>query len=149
MPSKRAEKVWKRLMSWYGSRLAEQFGPHAPDDWAEFFDRNDDERLRAALETVRRASPVYPPTLGQIEAALPAKPRPGARSIPQRLGNEAPRRFGSQMCGHQLMGPWNYFSERRGRDEVLGVQINGCAVCGKPSHRVRVDELPSEQDAAA
>ena len=51
MSSKRAEAIWRRLGQWYGTRLVDQYGPKPPPDWAELFDRTDDERLEKALST--------------------------------------------------------------------------------------------------
>src|SRR5690606_34233952 len=73
--SRRASRIWERLGQWYGSRLADAYGPTPPEDWAELIDRTDDERLEDALVSVRRESPVFPPTLGQLEAAIPKRQR--------------------------------------------------------------------------
>lgn len=162
--SKRSDSSWKRLGSWYGARLFEQYGQHPPEDWCELFDRTDDERLWDALLAVRRESPVHPPTLGQIEAALPKKQwaSNGEPSKPQQCADLMLAKHGEDMCKHQRAMPWNYFGPMR-EFEVLpkskppmyithpdprGVQVPACEECGKPTYRMTLDEAVSPGVAA-
>lgn len=158
--SRRAQRVWDRLLSWYGARLAEQFGKHPPDDWAVLFDRTDDERLEQALLAVRRSSPGHPPTLGEIEAALPAKPMGNKSDLNPAEALCAFVVRNRETCQHQRMRPWSYFGPvvdfptNKARDypvshpSIRGVVVPSCGDCGKPSLRVMLDELVSTGAAA-
>ena len=153
--SRRAERVWGRLTSWYGARLAEQYGSKPPEDWRELIDRTDDARLEAGLINVRRASPVHPPTLGQLEEAIPAKRiGPSGESIAKQLNDFVLQH--RSLCEHQIAKNWNYFgpveelaSKHRGSEIVShpvihGVQIPACMLCERPSLRVLQENLRSE-----
>ncbi len=152
----RANRVWKRLGSWYGTRLVEQYGEHPPEDWAEIIDRTDDERLDDALLQVRRDTPIHPPTLGQLEAALPKKQwtSDGQPSKPQQIADLMLEKHGAEMCIHQLARPWSYFGPMA-EFEVLpkskppvytrhpdarGVVVAPCEHCDKPSYRVLLEQ---------
>ena len=150
--SKRSQRAWARLSSWYGARLQEQYGPNPPDDWCEIFDRTDDERLQHGMLTARRESPIHPITLGQLEAAIPAKHGAVTRqSVPDVLCEAATRKFNP--CQHQSAAGWNFFgplrefvSKHAGGDlvthpDVRGVQIPACAECDRPSLRLLLDEI--------
>lgn len=150
--SKRSQKVWARLVSWYGSRIAEAYGSEPPEDWAFLIDRNDDERLETALLAVRRLSPIHPPTLGQLESALPARTTAETPSLAFVLSEAALERF-RDLCKHQIAKPWNYFgpiedfvSKHRNNEiirhpRIVGVQIPACAECGTYSRRLKLDEI--------
>ncbi len=151
--SKRADRTWKRLASWYGARLAEQYGDNPPEDWADLIDRTDDERLEQALAAVRRASPTHPPTLGQLEAAVPSRHLASDPSSVSILSAAAMRMLGKSLCMHQIAMPWNYFGPveefaSKNRDgeivshpRVRGVQIPPCAACGTQSRRLLLDDV--------
>jgi hypothetical protein len=162
--SRRAKRTWDRLGSWYGSRLADQYGEHPPEDWVDLFDRTDDERLDQALSSVRHASPIHPPTLGQLENAIPRREVAGSPSRAQTVANAIMTRHGAEMCIHQLKQPWNYFgpvkdfiSKSRGENgnevikhpEVRGVQVPACAECSKPTFRMLVDDIVTQGVRAA
>lgn len=163
--SKRAARTWDRLRQWYGARVAEQYGELPPPDWCALIDRTDDERLESAMSRVRHASPIHPPTLGQLEDAIPRRARAGEATLAERLCDAAARKFGPALCQHQLLGPWNYFGpvkeyvcanradEIVTHPEVRGVQIPQCAKCSKPSHRMLANEatapwVPKQIDSA-
>ncbi len=146
--SKRASKVWAKLGEWYGSRLADNYGPTPPEDWCEIIDRTDDESLHSALLSVRRASPIHPPTLGQLEDAIPKRESGKAGpSKPERLATLMLR---NDLCKHQLFSRWNYFGPmttfellpKRTPPEYVthpdprGVQVPPCEQCERPSYRV-------------
>lgn len=151
--SSRALKVWSRLGQWYGSRIAESYGDIPPPDWCALIDRTDDERLDVALMNVRRETPIHPPTLGQLEAALPQRRHqsnredgPMARLVTHVLKTRQP-------CPHQVRSGWSWFgpeeevvSKQRGSEVVRHVMPRGCVVpecaeCGKPSVRALLDEV--------
>jgi hypothetical protein len=158
--TRRAQKAWDRLKSWYGTRLADSYGDAPPEDWCELIDRTDPERLEEALATVRSESPVYPPTLGQLEASVPKRRDSSGPSMAFLLSEHAVKKLQTQFCPHQLRGPWNYFgpvreykrlgtkSEAVKHPEVRGVHVPACQECGKPTHRFTVDDLVSEGVAA-
>jgi len=146
--SKRAQRAWDRLISWYGTRFGEQYGKHPPEDWSALIDRTDDKRLDEAMLTVRRNSPAHPPTLGQLEAAIPARADRGGKSVPELLCEHTTATLGSQLCQHQLQRPWNYFGDAR-TGIVSGVQIASCEPCGRPSHRVLARDLQTAAEERA
>lgn len=160
--SRRAQRVWDRLASWYGTRLVDQYGKHPPEDWCGAIDRTDDERLEVGLLGARRASPAHPPTLGQFEAAIPAKQIGiGGQSAPEKLCEYAIKTFGHELCKHQIARPWSYFgpmteyaSKGRGGQmvmmpEVRGVVVPACDECGKQSRRVLLAEILGDGERAA
>lgn len=152
--SRRAAKVWDRLRQWYGARLAEQYGDVPPPDWCDVVDRTDDERLDAALSHVRHQTPVHPPTLGQLEDAIPKRDTGNhGPSKPQRLSDLMFREHGAAMCRHQFSRPLSYFgplttfelkSDSKKPNYVThpeprGAVMSACEECGKPSFRVLLE----------
>lgn len=150
--SSRASKVWERLGQWYGARMADSYGPTPPDDCAELIDRTDDVRLWDALFAVRKETPIFPPTLGQLEAALPRRNLDADRqpSKAQTLCELMLKTHGMQMCMHQHARPWNYFGpvsefavankQSVSHADPRGAQVPACEACGRPSYRVTLDE---------
>lgn len=151
--SRRADATWKRLSSWYGARLAEQYGAQPPEDWCELIDRTDPERLDLALMAVRRTSPAHPPTLGQLEGAIPNRQNSNEPSLVEQLSAGVMRFLGKQLCKHQIAAVWNYYGpieehsskHRNGEISVhprpVGVQIPACADCGNGSHRMTLEDI--------
>lgn len=157
--SRRASRVWDRLGQWYGSKLADSYGPTPPEDWAVLIDRTDDERLEQALLAVRRESPVFPPTLGQIESQIPKRATGGGPSKPQQLAELMLKTH--DLCEHQRARPWNYFGPLREflmpkidpplyvtHPDPRGVQVPACEQCGKPSYRVKLEDSVTDGVAA-
>lgn len=155
--SNRSQKLWDRLSSWYGARLAEQYGAHPPEDWCAVFDRTDPDDMQRALIDMRRSSPIHPPTLGQLEEAIPEKTSgPLAQSKPEKIALLMLEKHDKDMCQHQRARPWNYFGpmttfERLPKQtppayvthpDPIGAQVPPCVECGKPSFRVRLDQVP-------
>lgn len=154
--SHRAQKLWDKLASWYGARIAEQYGANPPEDWAELFDRTDPDDIASALIDARRLSPIHPPTLGQVEAAIPRKQRtgPGEKSKPEKIAELMLAKHGKDLCPHQCARPWNYFGPMTTFEllpkrvppqyvthpDPRGVQVPPCEACGKPSFRVTLDQ---------
>lgn len=139
--SRRAAAVWKRLAQWYGARFLETYTTEPPEDWARLVDETSPERMEQALLAVRRESPVHPPTLGQLEAAIPPQrlDAGNAPSTNQQLATFALRRIAGELCRHQMVSSWNYFGDRE--MGFSGVQIPSCDECGKRSHRFLASEL--------
>jgi hypothetical protein len=161
--SSRALKIWARLGQWYGSRLAESYGPTPPEDWAELIDRTDDDRLDSALLAVRRETPIHPPTLGQLENALPKKQvvASGAPTKVQQLAELMLRKHNKDLCRHQFAKPWTYFgppvefpipNTKPALSVTLpdprGVTVSECEACHKPSYRVLLVDSIGEGVAA-
>lgn len=158
-PSNRAQKYWAKLIEWYGSRVAENYGPQPPDEWCDFFDRTDPDDVAMAMRSCRRSTPIHPPTLGQLEAAIPEKiAGPIGPSKPLKLCDLMMEKHGKELCRHQLAKPWNYFGPMTTFDrqiqglkasekpptvthpDPVGVQVPPCEECEKPSFRVRLDQ---------
>ncbi len=158
-PSKRALVYWGKLIEWYGSRVAENYGDSPPEEWCEFFDRNDPDDVTQAMRSCRHSTPIHPPTLGQLEAAVPEKiVGPSGPSKAQKLCDLMLEKHDKEMCKHQRAKPWNYFGPsvtfdliQRGlkasekpptvtHTDPIGVQVPGCEECGTQSFRVRLDQ---------
>lgn len=152
--SRRADRTWKRLATWYGSRLFEQYGENVPEDWALVIDRVDDDRLEQALLDVRRETPIHPPTLGQFEGKIPGKSLlPNTPSKSQIICEYVMEKFGKELCKHQLAMPWAYFGPVRefvtkhaggqvvNQPDPRGARIPACEPCGQPERTVRHPEL--------
>ena len=145
--SSRAKRFWKRCIQSWGTKLTEQYGTTCPDDWCKAINRTDNERLDMAIIALRQETPIWPPTLGQLEAAIPRKQIHGGDSIPDRLAQYAVSKF--RLCEHQSMRPWNYFGElvddgsKIGFPITKGVVIQECGDCRQSSHRLLVTELPA------
>lgn len=107
MVSNRAAHVWKRLGSWYGARLAEDYGPTPPRDWCTVIDRADRGVLRDALVHIRQTCPIHPPTLPQLEAAIRAVSPPSEppRDYREALTAEVLRR---RLTPRQLISAWTW-----------------------------------------
>lgn len=144
----RAERAWKRLVSWYGARMADQYGPTCPADWATAIERVDDERLEKALIEIRRISPAHPPTLGQFESAIPKREIQRGPNLAEQLVEFVIAR--RRTCEHQRADRWNFFgpvaehtNERRTvtHPSIKGVQVPACEKCQMPTVRVLLDEI--------
>lgn len=149
--SRRASKVWEKLGQWYGSRFADNYGPTPPEDWCGVIDRTDDESLHSALLSVRRASPIHPPTLGQLEDAIPK--RETGNSGPSKPERLATLMLQNDLCKHQCLARWSYFGPMttfeikrdKGKPDYVthpdprGVVVAACEECGKPSVRVLLE----------
>lgn len=141
----RTKKAWRRLVDAYGARLTDQYGVTPPQDWCDAIGRCSDRQLNAAIAGVRRASPVYAPSLGQFENCIPAAAEIGRNLIDElaQAGAKLP------MCAHQRMRPWSYFGGQEegeaGRVNLIpkGVVIPECEPCKRKSLRVLVSDLPA------
>lgn len=147
MPRKvslRVSRIWNRLGQWYGARWGDSYGTVPPDDWAALIDRTDDDRIEHALAETRKASPVHPPTLGQLEAAIPKKRRPEDPSPAKVLCDFVLKH--RNPCAHQVQRTWSYFG---GPEGVKGAVVPECSECSRPSMRVKLEEVTGEGIRAA
>src|SRR5690606_32679515 len=111
--SLKAKRVWKTLMGYYGSRLADSYGPQPPDEWCEVIDRCDNERLARALSQIRREHVTFPPTLGQFEAATKRPLKSGReRTVAEKLTQFVVENRG--LTPTQLRGPWKWLADSEG-----------------------------------
>jgi hypothetical protein len=104
---------------------------------------------------VRRESPKFPPTLGDLEKAIPKRETGNSGpSKPQRLADLMLKLHGRDMCAHQVARPWTY-SGPLVTFELLPAQkppayvthpdprtvvVAPCDSCEKPSFRVKLDQ---------
>lgn len=105
-----------------------------------------------ALLAARRETPIFPPTLGQIEALIPQrKQQSRGPSKPEQIAELMLR---NPLCKHQLSGRWSFFGPPR-EFEVLpkrkppefvthpdprGAQVDACEKCESPSYRVLLED---------
>lgn len=149
----RTANVWKRCAQWYGARWFDTYGNQCPREWEAVINRTDEKRLEAGLAAARRASQIYPFTLGQLEAAIPKRHLPGEKPIADQLTDYVKANL--TLCQHQNRGPWSFFyhneddGSRYGAMTISGVTISECKECSRPSHRVRTDELNVSHAGAA
>lgn len=138
-PNPRHSRIWRKLASWYGARLVEQFGEEMPEDWRELVDKTDDTRLHAALLNVRRASPAHPPTLGQLEMCIPLPTRATTRSTGEELIELATKTL--KPCKHQLASGWPTLYD--GLGTVSAIVVPTCTIdgCGAPGRKFKREEL--------
>lgn len=131
--SARAKRFWSRASQSWGSRFTDQYGPTPPEEWQSVIDRVDDERLSRAISVLRTETPNFPPTLGQLEKALPYQLN-SQESAPDLLAQAMVRRYANVMCEHQLAFPWTYFGKwvhdgaNRPFPETHGVVVHKCKV---------------------
>jgi hypothetical protein len=126
--SPRARRVWDRLTEWYGTRLAEMYGPNPPRDWRRLVDRSNDFDVRRALNTIRTKHPSHPPTLPEFESALrpppPVHREPHEATLQERLVAHVMKT--RHLPPAQIIARWTFLYERvqwtdrenRPRDEL-------------------------------
>lgn len=159
--SRRAGSFWTRLAHSWGSKFIDAYGPTPPEDWANAIERTDDERLEQALTILRRDTPTFPPTLGQLENAIPKRQSGDGISKVQRLAGLMLDTHGAELCEHQRAMPWNYFGPLREyllpkidppdyvtHPDPRGVHVAACEACGTPSRRVLLEKAVSDGVAA-
>lgn len=115
-PSARANRVWQRMVEWYGARVADQFGKEPPVDWCRAIDRSDDTTVQRALSLIKTRYLDHPPTLPQFEAVM----RPAEASGVRRAGEAellsayVMRAYGARLTPRQTRGPWDYSRDKAG-----------------------------------
>jgi hypothetical protein len=143
--SPRAREFWKRMLSWYGARLADQYGMTPPADWCATVDRAG-RTLDAALVVIRKEHAVHPPTWPQFDSIVSRVSRAIAAgpSMQSRLVEHALRAYGSRLTPAQLRAAWTFhFLE----NECVCVDIpDDGEVKGM---RVRAADIPTWQNIGA
>lgn len=157
--SPRAKRVWARLGEWYGTKLAEQYGPFPPEDWCEVVDRNDNEDIKRGLNLIRSEFMSWPPTLPQFESAI----RPADHShanhgptIPEQLTDYVLKTYRLTVAQQRL--PWAFIGrtfDAPGQDGKMrshwGVEYTGVIVPADgdaPGYRVMVEDMQLGAQAA-
>lgn len=105
--SAHSKRFWQRASQSWGSKFIDQYGPTPLPEWQEVIDRTDEERLGRALSVLRQETPAWPPTLGQLEKAIPYQLH-ATESAPDMLAQAMVRNHANHMCEHQLAFPWTY-----------------------------------------
>jgi len=137
--SKRADRVWKRLIEAYGSRVAENYGRDVPKSWIDAIEDLTDEQVVYGLRKVVRDTPIHPPSLGQFVAAC--------IDMPQAHTDNGPT-IQAQLCAYVMLThfptdrdikfspdqsrqssqPWSYVY-REWIDENRPKHLQKCAEC--------------------
>jgi len=154
----RAKHVWTRLGEWYGSKLAEQYGPVPPEDWCEIVDRADNETVKRGLSVIRSTYVSWPPTLPQFEEAMRTTDR--SRGTPSAPVTERLVEFvlkHRRLTPRQLAAPWTYLGrsfDAPGPDGKIwanwGIEFTGVVVPAdgeNPGYRVMVADMQIEDEA--
>lgn len=158
-PSKRAQRVWTRLMETYGASFAEQYGTKKPDgsvvippDWSSVVDAADNDSVKAALVAVRAEHVKYPPNLAQFEAIFEKLKKPIAAAGPSVMDKLTDWVLANKpLTVAQLRMPWKYLGDQFDSPDIggkirakHGVNITGVVVPadGKaPGYRVMVSDM--------
>lgn len=153
--SPRARRVWDRLTEWYGTRVAETYGPNPPRDWCRLVDRSNDFDVKRALNTIRTKHPSHPPTLPEFESALrrpaPVHREPADATIQERLVAYVVKHY--RLTTAQLVAHWTFLYERAQWTDQLGRTRDELATCvgvwvpagdGAQGFRVSASELGLE-----
>jgi len=145
--SRRALRVWDRLTQWYGQRIAEQYGPTPPADWAAAVDQAADADVQRALTECRAKHVSFPPTLPEFEALLRGRPKHVGRrvTIQERLWDHALATL--PLSPEQLNRPGTFIYAGEpwsgGQNfEVRGLRID--AAGGRPAYRIMAEDLVTE-----
>ncbi len=129
--SARARHFWNRLTEWYGTRVAETYGPNPPRDWARLVDRSSDIDLKRALATIRTKHPSHPPTLPEFEAALkpqaPVHRGTGEATVQERLVAHVMTHYA--VTDAQRIAHWTFLYEKVQWTDLQGRHRNELARC--------------------
>jgi hypothetical protein len=108
--SSRAQRFWERLISWYGSRLTEQYGAEPKGDWCELIDDHENEVIAAALAEIKIKHPQYPPSFPEADAIFARLKAPSQAQIGpsmlEQLSDFVHRN--RTLTANQLRLPWKY-----------------------------------------
>lgn len=129
--SKRADRVWKRLVESYGSRVAENYGRDIPKPWIDAIEDLTDEQVAYGLRKVIRDTPIHPPALGQFVAACVDMPQANSDtgpSIQAQLCAYATLNLHTRLHPKQFALPWTYLY-REWIDENRPKHMQKCAEC--------------------
>lgn len=144
MTNNRVRHWWKRLNQSWNMRLVEKFGSNPPEDWSDLIARCDDSRMEQALFKLQAETPVHPPTLGQLRAAIPQR-HGNVASAPERLAEHVMQV--KSLCEHQSSKPWTYFGERgedgssHGWISTKGVKVPKCDECNRTGVTVYIADV--------
>lgn len=141
--SNRAARLWQRLVEWYGARFTEQYGPTAPDDWAEVVDKADNETVKLVLADIRQHHVTYPPTFPEfVQLFARAKPKNSAAPDARERLTAFVLRHRSLTVGQTRM-PWNFLGQRCERGfSTTGVVVP--ADGNAPGYRVMLEDVAGE-----
>jgi hypothetical protein len=157
--SPRAQRFWDRLVTWYGSRLTEQYGANPKGDWCELIDDHDNEVVARALVEIKTKHPQFPPSFPEADGIfarlkMPTQTSTGP-SVHEALSDYVLRN--RTLTPNQLRMPWKYIGktfDAVGIDGKMrphhGVEITGVIIPADgdhPGYRVMVADLQIERAA--
>lgn len=166
--NKRADRVWRRLIEAYGSRVAENYGRDIPKSWSDAIEDLTDEQVIYGLRKVVRDTPIHPPSLGQFVAACVDMPQahtdngPGvqAQLCAYVMLKHFPTNRDSKFTPDQSRQsglPWSYLY-REWIDENRPKHMQKCAECtgvlvpaagDLAGFRVNVSEMLADKEGHA
>lgn len=159
--SKRADRVWKRLVESYGSRVAENYGREIPKPWIDAIEDLTDDQIVYGLRKVLRDTPIHPPSLGQFVAAcidMPQVHTDSGPSLQAQLCAYATLNLRTRLHPKQFALPWTYLY-REWNDENRPKHLQKCAECSgllipqwdeeHPAFRFTVSEMLADKEGHA
>lgn len=163
--SRRAKRVWERLIQAYGSRVADSFGAEVPKPWQELIDNLTDAQIAYGLRQVIRESLAHPPTLGQFTKAcndMPVHRPANSLTIQEQLVafvmakyfTSPPLAPGADDRQKQVAMPWTFLyresiNAEQPKHLQRGAECTGVVVPAfgdQPSYRVMVVDMTSDRD---
>lgn len=115
-PSPRAQRFWDRLVSWYGTRLTDQYGKDPAGDWCDVVDDHDNPTVALVLAEIKSKHPQYPPSYPEVDALfVRLRKPPGADAgptVPERLCDYVLRHYAGRLTRTQLHAPWTYIGRQ-------------------------------------
>ena len=149
--SQRARVLWDRLTDWYGTRLADTYGPFPPKDWCAVVDGASNDTVKRGLSIIRAEYVQYPPTFPQFARAMKPLIRPvhTGTSVHEELARYVVKHYWPQLTLKQQCLPWRYLYRQSnqlnesGKDvrvaECLGVEISQHD--GERGYRITVENM--------
>lgn len=155
-PSKRAARVWQRMIEWYGARFTDQYGTLPTEDWCEVVDDASNDTVKLVLSEVRAKHTAHPPTFPEFEQIFARVRTPTASAGPtnsQRLAAYLIANY--PLTAEQLRKPWQYIGQLFDAPDVSGKMVSnhGANITGvivpadgdAPGYRVMLADLVLEQ----
>lgn len=135
--SPRAKRVWERLMNWYGTRLAEQYGAVPTSDWCSVVDESDNDTVVKVLAQIREKHTTHPPTFPEFELLFRRAKSHAVQgpSLASSLSDYVLRT--QRLTDTQLRTPWMYTRNVDGNISGVIVQADGAA----PAIRITVADM--------
>jgi hypothetical protein len=158
--SPRSQRFWDRLVTWYGSRLTDQYGANPKGDWCELIDDHDNETVAASLTEIKHRHPQYPPSFPEADAIFTKLKAPSQSSVGPSMHEQLSDFVNRHrpLTANQQRMPWKYLArtfDATGVDGKMrphhGVEITGVVVPADGEHpgfRVMVVDMQSEKAAA-